>query len=62
MPLPAMSYDLNPIERAFSKVKARLRRDRALSAAHPRLALATALRSISARDARGYFRSVGWHV
>ena len=32
MPLPASSYDLNPIEKAFSKVKALLRRHRALSA------------------------------
>jgi hypothetical protein len=43
-------------------VKARLRHDRALSAARPRFALATALRSISAPDVRGYFLSVGWHV
>ena len=62
MPLPASSYDLNPIEKAFSKVKALLRRHRALSATRPRVALDTAMRSISASDARGYFRSCGWDV
>ena len=62
MPLPAYSYDLNPIEKAFSKVKALLRRYRRFSEQRPRAALAAALSSVSARDARGYYRSCGWGV
>ena len=61
--LPAYSYDLNPIEKAFSKVKALLRRYRRFSEQRPRAALAAAPQSsVSARDARGYYRSCGWDV
>ena len=49
--LPAYSYDLNPIEKAFSKVKALLRRYRRFSEQRPRAALAAALSLVSARDA-----------
>ena len=62
VPLPAWSYDLNPIEKAFSKVKAWLRRHRSYATARPRAALSAALSAVSARDARGYFRSCGWEV
>ena len=56
------SYDLNPIELAFSKVKAYLERERGLCEGNPRLALARALSSVSADDAVGYFRNDGYWV
>ena len=59
LPLPAWSYDKNPIEKAFSKAKAYLKRHRLLACARPRVALQRALMSVSALDARGYFRSCG---
>ena len=62
VPLPAWSYDKNPIEKAFSKAKAFLRRHRTLAFGRPRVALRRALMSVSASDARGYFRSCGWDV
>src|SRR5688500_16615954 len=54
--LPPYSPDFNPIEEAFSKVKALLRRaqTRVLEALFE--ATEDALVSVSAEDARGYFR------
>ena len=53
--LPSYSPDLNPIEEAFSKVKARLRT--AAARTHEALVAAVwaALRAITPSDARGYF-------
>jgi len=58
--LPAYSPDLNPIEEAFSKLKALLRR--AAARAHEALAEAIwdALRAITPADARGYFTHCGY--
>jgi transposase len=58
--LPAYSPDLNPIEEAFSKVKALLRT--AAARAHEALVAAiwAALRAITPADARGYFIHCGY--
>ena len=58
--LPAYSPDLNPIEEAFSKVKARLRT--AAARDHEALAAAiwSAFRAITPADARGYFTHCGY--
>jgi transposase len=58
--LPPYSPDFNPIEEAFSKVKALLRRaqTRVLEALFE--ATEDALVSVSAEDARGYFRHCGY--
>ena len=61
--LPAYSPDLTPIEQAFSKLKAHLRRLRRLAARTcPALleALATALATITPQDAHGWFRHAGY--
>jgi hypothetical protein len=51
-----------PIESAFSKAKAWLRRNREISKRNPRVALKRALFSVSADDAAGYYRRCGWNV
>jgi transposase len=58
--LPSYSPDLNPIEEAFSKLKARLRT--AAARTHEALAAAlwAALRAITPADARGYFTHCGY--
>ena len=58
--LPAYSPDLNPIEEAFSKLKALLRE--AAARTHETLAAAiwSALKAITPSDARGYFTHCGY--
>ena len=61
--LPAYSPDFSPIEEAFSKVKALLRR----AAARTREALLVeaigrALDAVTARDARGWFAHCGYAI
>ena len=58
--LPAYSPDLNPIEPAWAKVKAELRRvaARTVDALHE--ALGPALGAITAQDAAGFFRHCGY--
>src|SRR5215210_3746969 len=60
--LPPYSPDLNPIEEAFAKVKAMLRR----AGARTREALVDALRhaleAVTVRDARGFFEHCGYRV
>ena len=58
--LPAYSPDLNPIEEAFSKVKALLRT--AAARTHEALAAAiwAALAAITPADVRGYFNHCGY--
>jgi transposase len=58
--LPAYSPDLNPIEEAFSKLKTLLRE--AAARTHEALAAAiwSALKAITASDARGYFTHCGY--
>jgi transposase len=54
--LPAYSPDFNPIEPAWAKVKADLRRVGARTVAALEQALGPALDSLTAQDAAGYFR------
>jgi len=58
--LPAYSPDLSPIEKAFSKLKAFLRRKPALTFDTLLDAIAQALQTISPTDAIGYFSSCGF--
>ena len=60
--LPAYSPDLSPIEEAFSKLKAILRRAEARTRAALEQALADALDLITAHDARGYFAHCGYGI
>jgi len=58
--LPAYSPDLTPIEEAFSKLKALLRRARARTAEALSAAIWTALQAITPTDATGWFRHCGY--
>jgi transposase len=58
--LPPYSPDLNPIEEAWSKLKAGLRATGARSRETLEAALGPALASITAQDARGWFRLCGY--
>lgn len=60
--LPPYSPDFAPIEQAFSKLKAALRRAGARTRAALEDAIAVALDTISAADARGWFRRCGYHL
>jgi transposase len=58
--LPPYSPDLNPIEQAWSKLKARLRAEGARSREALEIALGPALATISPQDAQGWFRLCGY--
>jgi hypothetical protein len=58
--LPPRSPDLNPVEQAWSKLKARLRAGGARSRGALDEALGPALDATTARDARGWFRPCGY--
>jgi transposase len=58
--LPSYSPDMNPIEEAFSKVKALLRKAKARTLEALFEATAEALLAISAAAARGYFDHCGY--
>lgn len=58
--LPSYSPDMNPIEPAWAKVKAALRRVGARRAEALHRALGPALDSVTARDASGFFRHAGY--
>ncbi len=58
--LPAYSPDLNPIEGAFSKVKARLRKASARTREALVEAMGEALSSVTPRDAEGWFAHCGY--
>lgn len=60
--LPPYSPDLNPIEKAWSKLKALLRKAVARTPERLDHELAAALRAISPLDARGWFRAAGLPV
>jgi transposase len=60
--LPSYSPDLSPIEAAFSKLKAILRRAKARTQDALEAAIAHALDQISAADARGYFKHCGYQL
>jgi hypothetical protein len=58
--LPAYSPDLNPIEPCWSKLKGRLRAEAARSLDKLEAAPGPALATITAEDARGWFRLAGY--
>ena len=58
--LPAYSPDFAPIEPAFSKVKTKLRQLAARTQETLDLAISQAIESITAEDARGYFKHAGY--
>jgi transposase len=58
--LPSYSPDLNPIEPAWAKVKARLREAAARTTEALHEALGPALDAITAADAHGFFRHAGY--
>ncbi len=60
--LPSYSQDLNPIEEAFSKVKALLRKAKARTLEALFGATAEALDAVSADDAHGYFEHCGYEA
>ena len=58
--LPTYSPDLNPIEHAFAKAKARLRRLEARTFDAVVAAVGQALAAITPTDARGFYRAAGY--
>jgi transposase len=58
--LPPYSPDFNPIELAFAKIKTHVRRSEPRSYAEVVAATKPALNAVSAADARGYFRHLGY--
>jgi transposase len=60
--LPAYSPDLNPIEEAFSKVKALLRKAAARTREALVEAMGTALSAVTVRDAAGWFAHCGYEL
>ena len=58
--LPPYSPDLNPIEKMWSKVKEFLRAAKARTSDTLLTAIAAALRTITAKDASGWFKSCGY--
>ena len=60
--LPAYSPDLNPIEEAFAKLKALLRKAEARTRQTLIEALGKALEAVTANDARGFFEHRGYHA
>lgn len=59
--LPPYSPDYNPIEEAFSKVKALLRRAGARTREALVEAMGLALSAVTAQDARGFFEHCGYY-
>jgi transposase len=60
--LPAYSPDLNPIEEAFSKVKAHLRKAAARTREALVQAMGTALSSVTPQDAAGWSSHCGYEL
>ncbi len=60
--LPAYSPDLNPIEEAFSKIKALLRKAAARTREELVEAMGEALSAITPRDAAGWFAHCGYEI
>ncbi len=58
--LPSYSPDFNPIEMAFSKIKAYIRRVGARTQEALEAAIATAIDLVTPADARGYFLHCGY--
>jgi transposase len=62
MYLPPYSPDLNPIEEAFAKLKALLRRAGARTREALIEAMGRALDAVTASDARGFFEHCGYRA
>jgi transposase len=60
--LPAYSPDFNPIELAFAKLKQGLRSTAARTLPGILAATASALETVTAADARGFFAHCGYHL
>ena len=60
--LPPYSPDLNPIERAFSKINGLLRKAEARSREALLEAIGAALSALSSQDARGVFEHCGYRA
>jgi transposase len=60
--LPPYLPDFNPIEEAFAKLKALLRRFEARTREALVEAMGRSLDALTARDARGFFEHCGYHV
>jgi transposase len=58
--LPAYSPDLNPIEKMWSKLKAYLRKAEARTRQELERAIAEALKTVTAQEARNWFASCGY--
>lgn len=58
--LPPYSPDLNPIEKMFSKLKAHLRKAKARSVEALYEAIGEGLRTVTASDIAGWFKSCGY--
>lgn len=58
--LPPYSPDFNPIEKMWSKVKEILRKVKARTPETLLTAIANALQTVSASDAKGWFKSCGY--
>jgi transposase len=59
-PLPAYSPDLNPIEKAFAKLKAFLRRDKPRKRRTIDNAIARIFKAFTPQECLAYFRSCGY--
>jgi transposase len=59
-PLPAYSPDLNPIEKAFSKLKALLRRDKPRTRQAIDRCIAKIFKTINSQECLAYFKSCGY--
>ncbi|MBI3963242.1 MAG: IS630 family transposase [Deinococcus sp.] len=60
--LPSYAPDFNPIEHAFSKIKAVLKRLAARTKATLTHAIAQAIRTITPTDIQGWFQPCGYHL
>ena len=58
--LPPYSLDIHPVEKAFAKVKGLLRKAGTRTRQALLEAMGRALDAVTARDARGFFRSCGY--
>ena len=58
--LPAYSPDFNPIEPAFAKLKAFLRKAKARTQETLETAIAAGFATLTPKDARGWFKHCGW--
>ena len=60
--LPSYSPDLNPIEEAFSKIKALLKKKAARTKEALLEAIAEALRAVTPKDTQGWFAHCGYDI